>query len=602
MSVNTDLLEALPVAVYTTDAEGRITFYNQAAAELWGCRPELGKNQWCGSWRLYWPDGRPMAHDQCPMAVALREGEAVRGEEAIAERPDGTRVPFQPYPTPLKDASGRVIGGINLLVDISASKEAELQSQRLAAIVTSSDDAIISKTLAGRVTSWNRGAARIFGYEAAEMIGQPINRIIPPELQHEETEILARLSRGEHIDHYETERVAKDGRRIDISLTVSPLRDGAGRVIGASKVARDISGRKRAEKLQRLLVEELNHRVKNTLATIQAIASQSLRRAKSPGDFVASFTGRIQALAKAHTLLTQTRLEGAYLIDLVREQVLLGVPDNRITPSGPQLMLDSQSAVQLALVLHELATNARKYGALSTSNGRLSVEWEVRTNGKKELVLDWIESGGPPVHAPSNQGFGTTLIKQTLQSRGGEASLRFGAEGVTCRITLPLPVEQSPISALLEPLSETGNVRQVNPHAGRFPLEGRRVLVIEDAPLISMDIETTLNEVGCKVIGPAGTIDQARDLIGATKLDAALVDVNLAGQSVEELASALTGKGVPFAFVTGYGRDALPQQFRGAAMLSKPFQSKELIATVERLIGGRSQSSASVLQFNRRGG
>jgi DNA-binding response OmpR family regulator len=126
--------------------------------------------------------------------------------------------------------------------------------------------------------------------------------------------------------------------------------------------------------------------------------------------------------------------------------------------------------------------------------------------------------------------------------------------------------------------------------------------VIEDAPLISMDIETTLNEVGCKVIGPAGTIDQARDLIGATKLDAALVDVNLAGQSVEELASALTGKGVPFAFVTGYGRDALPQQFRGAAMLSKPFQSNELIATVERLIGSRSQSSASVLQFNRRGG
>src|SRR5204863_2548399 len=120
----------------------------------------------------------------------------------------------------------------------------------------------------------------------------------------------------------------KDGRQLNISLTVSPLRDRFGKIIGASKVARDITESKHAEKLQRLLIEELNHRVKNTLATIQAIASQSLRRAKSPDDFVSSFSGRIQALARAHTLLTETRLEGAYLIDLVREQVLLGVPDN----------------------------------------------------------------------------------------------------------------------------------------------------------------------------------------------------------------------------------------------------------------------------------
>ena len=281
MTTDTQVLEALPVAVYTTDADGRITFYNSAAAQFWGHSPELG-SQWCGSWRLYWLDGRPLPHEECPMAIALKEGREVRGVEAIAERPDGTRVRFRPYPTPLRDPSGRVVGAVNLLMDVSDQHDAHLESERLAAIVVSSDDAIISKTLDGIVTSWNGGAARIFGYEASEMIGQSILRVIPPELHGEESEILARLQRGERIDHYETVRVAKDGRRVDVSLTVSPLRDPSGNVVGASKVGRDITERKRAEKLQRILTDELSHRVKNTLATVQAIASQSLARARSP--------------------------------------------------------------------------------------------------------------------------------------------------------------------------------------------------------------------------------------------------------------------------------------------------------------------------------
>src|SRR5256886_3906016 len=158
MITGTELLEALPVAVYTTDAEGRITFYNRAAAELWGHHPELG--QWCGSWRLYWPDGRPLPHDQCPMAVALKEGREGRGAEAIAERPDGTRVRVLPFPTPPRDPSGRLIGAINLLMDVTERRDAELESARLAAIAVSSADAIISKTIEGRVTSWNAGASR----------------------------------------------------------------------------------------------------------------------------------------------------------------------------------------------------------------------------------------------------------------------------------------------------------------------------------------------------------------------------------------------------------------------------------------------------------
>jgi PAS domain S-box-containing protein len=343
MIPGTDLLEALPVAVYTTDAEGRITFYNRAAAEFWGHNPELGTSQWCGAWRLYWPDGRPLPHDQCPMAIALKEGREVRGVEAIAERPDGTRVRFLPYPTPLRDACGRLVGAINLLTDITERHDVELESARLAAIVVSSDDAIISKTIEGRITSWNAGATRIFGYDASEMIGESILRIIPPELHGEETEILARLQRGERIDHFETVRVAKDGRRLDISLTVSPLRDRSGKVVGASKVGRDITDRKRAEKLQQVLADELSHRVKNTLATVQAIANQSLVRAKSPTDFVSSFTGRLQALAKAHTLLTRTSMQGADVMELVNEQVLIGAPQRQ-----PDLVLGAVARARCA--------------------------------------------------------------------------------------------------------------------------------------------------------------------------------------------------------------------------------------------------------------
>jgi PAS domain S-box-containing protein len=598
MIPGTELLEALPLAVYTTDAHGRITFYNRAAAELWGHHPELGSSQWCGSWRLYWPDGRPLPHDQCPMAVALKEGREVRGVEAIAERPDGTRVRFLPCPTPLRDASGRLVGAINLLMDVTERHDSELESARLAAIVVSSDDAIISKTLDGRITSWNAGATRIFGYEASEMIGESILRIIPPELHGEEREILARLRRGERIDHYETVRVARDGRRVDVSLTVSPLRDRSGKVVGASKVGRDITDRKRAEKMQRVLTDELAHRVKNTLATVQAIANQSLVRAKSPTDFVSSFAGRIHALAKAHTLLTRSKMQGADVMELVSEQVLIGAPnDDRISCSGPLLVLDAQAAVHLALVLHELATNARKHGALSVPQGRLSVTWQMRTNGGCSLLLSWKESHGPRVSAPSAHGFGRTLIEQTVRARGGEASVDYRTDGLTCEIKLPLPEAARPSTGIdaSAPKTSRGPSLLAQPD-NRRTLQGKRILVIEDEPLVAMDVESTLATAGCEVVGPAATLERAKLLIEESDCDAVLLDVNLAGQPVDELATLLTRKNRPFAFVTGYGREALPSGFRGTVVLGKPFGADQLLATVEVLL----YQPASVVQFRQK--
>ncbi|HEX7025701.1 MAG TPA: PAS domain S-box protein, partial [Gammaproteobacteria bacterium] len=274
-----ELIQILPAAIYTCDARGRVTLYNEAAATLWGREPEIGKDLWCGSWRIYRPDGSPLPLEDCPMAVCIRESRAVRGERIVVERPDGVRVDVLPHPTPLFDSSGAMTGAINMLVDVSSQCQSHELQARLAAIVESSDDAIVSKDLKGVVQSWNTGAQRIFGYSAEEMIGQPITRIIPPHLQDEERHILGKLCRGERIDHYETVRVAKDGRRIDVSLSVSPVRDASGRIIGASKVARDITEQKRianalleADRRKNEFLAMLAHELRNPLDAISNAA------------------------------------------------------------------------------------------------------------------------------------------------------------------------------------------------------------------------------------------------------------------------------------------------------------------------------------------
>lgn len=243
-----EMIDALPAAVYTTDAKGRLTHFNQACVELSGRVPELGTDKWCVSWKLYYPDGRRMPHSECPMAIALKTGRIVQGAEAIAERPDGSRIWFTPYPTPLRDACGRIVGGINMLVDITERKRAETDSMRLAAVVRFSHDAIAAKNLNGIITDWNQSAERIFGYKAKEIVGKSVLMLIPKDRQSEETEILGKIRHGESIDHYQTVRRRKDGRLVDVSLTISPIKDAKGEIVGASKVARDISKQRQTER------------------------------------------------------------------------------------------------------------------------------------------------------------------------------------------------------------------------------------------------------------------------------------------------------------------------------------------------------------------
>ncbi|HEV2532943.1 sensor histidine kinase [Phenylobacterium sp.] len=306
-----DLLNALPAAIYTTDAEGRITFYNEAAVQFAGRRPALG-DMWCVTWKLFHLDGSPLPHDECPMAVALKEGRAVRGAEAIAERPDGSRVAFAPYPTPLYDQAGAVVGAVNMLVDIT--------------------------------------------------------------------------------------------------------------------------DRKNAEERQELLTNEVNHRANNLLSVVQSIVR--LTRSDDVDSLRDSINGRIQALARAHSLLAKSRWLGADLQRLVSEELAPYMGEEaRAWVSGTMLPLRPSAAQSVALIVHELVTNAAKYGALSNSGGRVQIEWR---RGKEDILIRWREEGGPEVSPPDRRGVGSTVIERAAAQLEGRVTYGWASSGLIFEFRAPV--------------------------------------------------------------------------------------------------------------------------------------------------------------------
>lgn len=247
-----NLINGLPAAIYSTDQDGVIKMYNQAAVDLWGRRPEVGKDKWCGSWKIFEADGTTRVPlDKCPMAISLKEKRKVEiNENFIVERPDGSRRHFIPHPNPVFDTEGNLTGAVNMLFDVTDRKIAEIEQAKLAAIVQSSDDAIISNDLDGIITSWNPAAERLYHYKAAEIIGRPVSILLPKNITKEQEEIFNRIKNGTPVEHYETKRLTKNGDLIDLAISVSPIKDFNGKVMGVSKIARDISAQKR-------LLEEL---------------------------------------------------------------------------------------------------------------------------------------------------------------------------------------------------------------------------------------------------------------------------------------------------------------------------------------------------------
>jgi PAS domain S-box-containing protein len=308
-------------------------------------------------------------------------------------------------------------------------------TQQIASIVESSDDAIISKDLDGTIKTWNRGAEQLFGYTAEEIIGKPVTTLIPIDRHDEEPKILGRVRRGERIAHYETVRRRKDGSLIEILLSVSPIRASDGKVIGASKIAHDVTEQKRADERISFLAREAEHRARNVLATVQAAVH--LSQADTPADLKAAIGGRIQALANVHTLFVESHWKGAELHTLITQELSPYVQDGqtRLHIDGENVLLDPDTGQAIAVSLHELATNAAKYGSLSAPDGKVRIEAAKAADGK--LLLRWTETGGPPLKQPERRGFGSRVMDAMLRGQSGEIRFDWRAEGLICEMTIP---------------------------------------------------------------------------------------------------------------------------------------------------------------------
>ncbi|MGA8967984.1 MAG: response regulator [Pseudolabrys sp.] len=426
---------------------------------------------------------------------------------------------------------------------------------------------------------WDHGQCEIFGVDPSTFV--PTMESVRPLINPDDFELLVRAFRkvSKDANTFQTEfRVRRPNGEVRwCTGTAAASFDEHGRLIWLSGVTADITDRKRAEERQILLAEEVDHRARNVVAVVQSI--MRLTRAESIDAYISALDGRIGALSNAHRLLASSRWEGADLNRLVEEEFApyRAGGNERVSTRGPIVLLPPATAQTIALALHELATNAAKYGALSNELGRVDLSWRTEP-GKLELI--WVETGGPEITPPTRRGYGSRAIVAGIERQlGGIVDFDWQAGGLRCTLTLPNdPANES---------SKRPLRRQVDGETTKFVAtspDDKRVLLVEDEPLVSMMLADMLSAFGHKVDGPYSRFSDAILAAKSNNLHAGILDVNLGGEKTYAVADILTDRKIPFAFVTGYGPDCIVSAFAHAPVLQKPIEAAKLHALLQQIV------------------
>jgi PAS domain S-box-containing protein len=454
LSASDRFLELLPIATVVCDAAGRIVQYNKRALEIWGRAPQSGDtvDHLHTDTKFLDASGRELHRPR--IADVLETGQAVRDEEIILQRPNGERLALLMHVDPLLNAEGRPVGAISCFQDITERKLAvdalnrsrnalRQQEQRWNATYDHAAIGICEVDANGRFIRVNEAITTMTGWTREDLMGRTLfQNTHPGDKDSDEAQYLRQMA-GE-LDFYSVERrfICKDGRTIWCFVRSSTVRDAEGKFLYCVRVIHDITERKEAEERQRRLIDELNHRVKNTLATVQSLAMQTSHGTDTLADFREAFEGRLIALSQAHDQLTRRHWQSADLRDIVASATTPygGQSPGRIEIEGESITIAPRVALTLALALHELSTNAAKHGALSVPDGRIAVGWRVLPESPKpQLLIEWREHDGPPVSTPSRRGFGTRFVVGSIRTElKGTARLDFNADGLCCTMQIPL--------------------------------------------------------------------------------------------------------------------------------------------------------------------
>jgi PAS domain S-box-containing protein len=583
-----EVLPHLPTPVYLCDTDGYLTHYNDAAAELWGRKPRIGVERWSGALHLFDADGRPLPHDQCLTARAIRGRETIDAELLI-ERPDGSRRSIRVHCAPIFADDGAFLGGVTQVVDGASFKETDHARARLAALVECSDDAIVSKNLDGIIMSWNRAAERVFGYRADEAVGQPITMLIPDDRLDEEPEVLARIRRGELVDHFETIRRRKDGTLIDISLTISPIRNAHGTIVAASKIARDISDRKAversladADRKKDEFIATMAHELRNPLAPLKTslhLIQMSGYDGHVPRSTLQMMQRQVGHLIRlVEDLLDISRISHGTIVlkkevvavaDVVSDAIEIVTP--KLEAKGHQLdvalppnLRVAGDRTRLTQVLANLLNNAAKF---TPAKGSIKLSAE----GNREQVWLRVQDNGVGIAAEDQQavfgmfarvhnqtgaegegglGIGLSLAQHLVALHGGTIGLHSDGQGRGTEFIVSLPCGgDDPVAA--QPVS-AGAVEEK-------PSKFRRVLIVDDNVDAADSLQVLLESLGHEaVVAHSGEEGLAR--ARQFRPQVVLLDIGLPDFSGNEVAARMRqeawSQGATLVALTGWGQAA----------------------------------------------